>query len=135
MPKISRFLNGKWVKVESDAIIDNNEELSWWGSYSDYRGNRHKRSVVISKSEEIIYITDSFNSTSVEESTDLRLNLSEHFKDYASIFCEDEEHTELKPKANQQYYSLYYMQRDTHNQLVYTQKREKGEFRTIIKLK
>lgn len=135
MPKISRFLNGKWVKVEGKDIVDNEQEVSWRGSYKDYRGNRHKRGMLISKIEKAIYITDSFTSKSDDEAVTLRFNLSNHFEDYATISCMDKEDNKLKPEVNQVYHSLYYMQRDTHNQLLYTQKRKKGEFRTLIKLK
>ncbi len=135
MPKIGRFLNGKWVRVESDTIIDNEQQVSWKGSYKDYRGNKHKRTVLISKTEGVIYITDSFISKVGDEAVALRFNLSEDFEKYASISCKDKEGNELGSEVNEAYHSLYYMQRDTHNQLLYTQKRKKGEFRTTIKLK
>ena len=46
MPRIRRFLFGAWLKMERiDELVSENGWLAWSGSYIDYRGCRHKRTV------------------------------------------------------------------------------------------
>lgn len=46
MPRISRFLFGHWLKIETLGDLTNeNGWLTWVGSYRDYQGCWHKRTV------------------------------------------------------------------------------------------
>ena len=46
MPRIGRFLFGSWLKMESvGELLHQDGWLSWTGSYRDYRGCRHQRTV------------------------------------------------------------------------------------------
>lgn len=48
MPKLSRFLNGAWIKADLCRLEDNQDgSISWTGKYTDYRGNTHKRSIIL----------------------------------------------------------------------------------------
>ena len=57
MPQISKFLYGKWIKLEDGGFINGNddESLSWQGSYRDYKGNLHTRTVSLSSNRLSIY--------------------------------------------------------------------------------
>jgi hypothetical protein len=55
MPKIGRFLNAEWIKASKIGIIEVNEEnLSWEGVYTDYRGNTHQRLIKLYKNKLVI---------------------------------------------------------------------------------
>ena len=46
MPKLGRFLMGRWIKPKQFGKIEQNpDSLSWSGSYKDSRGNTHMRKV------------------------------------------------------------------------------------------
>ena len=46
MPRLSRFLRGCWLQMDQPAeLCLANGKISWSGSYLDYRGARHKRTI------------------------------------------------------------------------------------------
>lgn len=47
MPRVGRFLLGKWIRPEHVGAIETIENggQRWTGAYRDYRGNRHQRTV------------------------------------------------------------------------------------------
>ncbi|WP_180147322.1 alginate lyase family protein [Desulfoluna butyratoxydans] len=48
MPRLGRFLFGAWTEMESISDISrDNKTISWSGSYIDYRGCRHQRTVSV----------------------------------------------------------------------------------------
>ena len=55
MPKISRFLYGKWLKLESTSPLRSSENtFTWEGSYIDYKKNLHTRSIELKKNSLIL---------------------------------------------------------------------------------
>jgi len=48
MPRVGRFLMGKWIRADYVGAIESygGGEYCWRGAYKDYQGNRHERSVV-----------------------------------------------------------------------------------------
>ncbi len=52
MPRLGRFLYGEWVRVTgAPAIIKTNDGQSWTGSYADFWGAQHKRTVTLRDDE------------------------------------------------------------------------------------
>ncbi|MEE9438567.1 MAG: heparinase II/III family protein [Saprospiraceae bacterium] len=50
MPKISRFLNGAWIKSNpKNGFIKDDDSIIWQGSYKDYEGNKHTRNIFLSE--------------------------------------------------------------------------------------
>lgn len=48
MPRISRFLFGDWLKADSvGKVIENGNSVSWSGSYTDFCGCKHKRTLEV----------------------------------------------------------------------------------------
>lgn len=48
MPRLGRFLFGRWLQTDRvGKLIDENGTLSWTGSYRDYKGCGHKRTVSV----------------------------------------------------------------------------------------
>jgi len=46
MPSISRFLRGSWLKLNSSTGLQFKDgKTTWSGSYKDYQGGRHKRTI------------------------------------------------------------------------------------------
>lgn len=133
-PRLSRFLNGKWVRVKGIEIEEDNEIIAWSGGYKDYRNNTHIRRVVINKSSDSINIIDAFVNRS-SKNTFIRYNISEDFDNYGSIEVFDKGKNRLKSIIEKQYHSLYYMERREHNQIKFMQGLESGSFNTIINLK
>ncbi|UZE07941.1 heparinase II/III family protein [Pseudomonas corrugata] len=57
MPKVSRFLFGKWLKTSDvEPIVENHNGMSFSASYKDHRGASHKRSVLLNS--EVLRVTD-----------------------------------------------------------------------------
>jgi hypothetical protein len=121
MPKISRFLNGEWISADySGKVVKSNERVSWSGSYTDYRGNKHKRSLEVSDSK--VKIIDEVETS---ESSVLHLHLpietsenqvSKHGNlvnfsfDGGSLEITGAKGVTSKVASN----SLYYMQKQDH---------------------
>jgi hypothetical protein len=56
MPRVGRFLFGEWLKVSSsDVRVDGAGVQHWTGSYVDYRGRFHRRTVALSDEELLIH--------------------------------------------------------------------------------
>ena len=61
MPEISRFLNGKWIKM--NEIISphcNDGDCVWEGFYKDYKNNYHQRKLILTRDS--LEIIDKFDS-------------------------------------------------------------------------
>lgn len=55
MPKIGRFLNGKWISLLSSNPIEyNNDKVMWSGTYKDFRHNTHFRKLTLSPTNLLI---------------------------------------------------------------------------------
>lgn len=65
MPRIGRFLLGKWIKPEQISTITKEPDgsQSWSGSYHDAKGNRHERKIEVTGNNCMIYdnLSGSFN--------------------------------------------------------------------------
>jgi len=50
MPRLGRFLFGEWLCMDDVGRLESKEDfLSWSGAYTDYKGARHKRTIVAEK--------------------------------------------------------------------------------------
>jgi hypothetical protein len=48
MPRISRFLWGEWTKGKTiEPLTECDRELSWAGAYTDFKGCKHQRSLIV----------------------------------------------------------------------------------------
>lgn len=67
MPRIGRFLFGGWLRMDHVGdLIQSNGALSWTGSYTDFKGCRHKRNVMVDGYVwRIVDEIDGFNSNAV----------------------------------------------------------------------
>jgi len=137
MPLLSRFLNGKWVKVKGDEKINETEEMiSWKGAYLDYRNNEHTRSVMIRKKEKQLILEDSFVSPHEAEPKVLRFHLRDaRLRDQIVIQCRDLNGNQLTPKIEEGWHSLYYNHKIAHPVIVFTQTGISGIFDTLISFK
>lgn len=137
MPLLSRFLNGKWVKLTGDEEINETEEMiSWKGAYRDFRNNEHTRSVGIRKKEKQVVIVDTFESVRGEESKVLRFHLrDERLRDQITIQCRDKYGNQIIPQIEEGWHSLYYNHKKAHPVIVFTQTGINGIFNTLISFK
>lgn len=123
MPKITRFLNGEWIKAENiEGPLEVDDCIQWSGTYTDYRKNQHKRTLRVS--EESIQIVDEVISN---EEAVLHLHLpiglvkvdnkttNEEIYSFESgrVKISGSKFTELSEASN----SLYYMQKQQHTLL------------------
>ncbi len=100
MPKISRFLNGKWIKPLVYGEIENNlGQLSWQGSYKDYKNNIHSRKITLTSNK--LQIED--NTTSSESAT-LHLHFNQENVKKHNIIIETSTPSENKQTPNSSYY-------------------------------
>jgi len=64
MPKISRFLYGSWITPDYISEVEEKDnELSWTGKYTDYKGNEHSRTVRLSEAK--LYVQDRVKTSGV----------------------------------------------------------------------
>lgn len=134
MPKISRFLNGKWIKVKNEiGIVDNDSVVQWEGSYKDYKGREHRRHILLDKQEKELKIVDFFNSKKRDMSKTLRFHVVNEWKNYINISCIDGNSQPLAAQEMVADHSLYYMGKRSHRMCQFEQRGRKGEFRTVIK--
>lgn len=54
MPKLSRFLNAKWLRTNSSDLITKEGKIKWSGSYTDYKKCTHQRKITFTESELLI---------------------------------------------------------------------------------
>src|SRR5690625_3308390 len=137
MSLLSRFLNGKWVKVKGDEKINETEEMiSWKGAYLDYRNNEHTRSVMIRKKEKQLILEDSFVSPHEAEPKVLRFHLRDaRLRDQIVIQCRDLNGNQLTPKIEEGRHSLYYNHKIEHPVIVLTQAGIRAIFDTLTSFK
>lgn len=136
MPKISRFLNGKWVKVESDKnVVEEKDKISWAGEYKDYNGNRHKRSVILKKEELVLEIIDQYASKVDGVLKKLRFHMPADAGALISLSCKDGNGRELVPTHEAGLHSLYYMNKNGHDTVLFENTDKEGSFITRIVFK
>ena len=72
MPRISKFLLGKWITASKvSSVVQQDDSLSWSGTYLDAWGNEHNRTLVL-HTNGTLEITDSVTTT---EAWSVRYNL------------------------------------------------------------
>ncbi len=56
MPAISRFLKGHWIRPDSIGQTEQLEGvgIKWSGKYTDYKGNKHRRTIILNEDTWII---------------------------------------------------------------------------------
>lgn len=135
MPKISRFLNGNWIKVKTNGIEENNETISWSGHYLDYRNNFHKRSVKMYKQRNMIEVLDEYESNNDNELKTLRFHLDQEYSKFLSFTCFDANDKKIESSLKNGWRSLYYMNKSEVDVMEFASDCKKGVFRTIINLK
>lgn len=133
MPRLSRFLNGKWVNVKSFGIVETAEKAEWSGEYVDYRKNYHKRTIGIKKESNAVYIKDDFMTVKKNEVKTIRFHMNEAILKKCRITSFDQEGSELHPLKRDTWQSLYYMQREKIKCFEFYQEAKQGQFTTIIK--
>lgn len=75
MPKISKFLNGAWLKPKKISEIDiGDDEITWNGSYTDYKKNEHSRKFILSE-----------GALKVIDSVESKLNVTSRWHFYDNI--------------------------------------------------
>ncbi len=97
MPKISRFLNGKWISTRNQELKEEENELSWKGSYKDYKGNKHSRVVRLSDDELLI-----IDNIKTSEEAVVRFHLNEYPNQ--NIDCFWPENHEILSSIESRYY-------------------------------
>lgn len=134
MPRISRFLNGAWVKVRGDVAVQETEaEIKWEGEYIDYRRNRHRRLLTIKKKEMLLVIEDFFVSRVKNEIKTVGFHLPFEAENLVSITCRDKEENTIDANIGQGVHSLYYMEKNEHTHLFFQLSGEDNLFQTLVK--
>ncbi len=135
MPKISRFLNGAWVKVDGEKQIDETEKsLSWKGGYLDYNGNKHQREIVLNKQNRSIEIKDFFTSNVEGQDVKLHFHLCDNWENLISLECVENKRN-ITSQTNKAFHSLYYKDKKEHSHLTFVTNKKIGTFVTSIKFK
>jgi hypothetical protein len=109
MPKIGRFLNGKWIALLNSTpieIID--DKIIWSGTYKDFRQNTHNRKLTLSPTT--LLIEDSVSS-SFEVTSRYHFDKNNH-----SV----QVHSDVKSEA-----SLYYLEQ--HETLLYEEVKQNND--------
>jgi len=133
MPRISRFLNGAWVKVEGgNKINDLPNSLSWKGVYHDYYGNAHQRELILCKQEMSLKIKDSFTSENQGQEIKLHFHLLDNWKNLISIDCRNAEGDRIRPIESVDFHSLFYKNKEKHPLLTFISNEKNGTFVTTI---
>lgn len=126
MPKISKFLYGKWLNTkEVQPLEEKEEKVQWAGLYRDQRGRVHTRKIEWSLTENRLVVTDQ-----VESSQNEKLTLRWHGKPAGRISVTDLEGKILEAQIENNHRSRYYMAQEnkmTHEYITHS----KG-FRTEI---
>lgn len=134
MPRISRFLNGQWVKVKSSEIKETVDDIYWEGSYLDYRGNFHKRKIILFKEYYKVNIIDEFSSPLEGESKTIRFHVADNESFSPEIYCEDKNKNNIEPSLNTGWCSKYYMEKEEVKIIQFSSLEKEGEFFTTINL-
>ncbi len=110
MPTISRFLLGDWIKPKQiGEIFQSDDELSWQGSYLDYKGNEHQRKISLTDSE--LEITDNIQAN---EEAKVHYHLQQKNIETLGIKINYPDST----KIEQSMYAAFYMHKTTDDALV-----------------
>jgi Heparinase II/III-like protein len=100
MPKISRFLNGSWIKPHELGEITTEENLiSWQGAYKDYKGNFHHRKINLTDTK--LEIEDTINTN---ESAKWRLHYNQANLNKYNIKIETSLPNNISTSKNSSYY-------------------------------
>ncbi|MTG98559.1 hypothetical protein GJV76_10550 [Myroides sp. BIT-d1] len=135
MPKISRFLNGEWVKVVSGIIAENDNQISWEGFYRDYKKNQHKRKIYIDKRNPELTVVDIFKSSSKGQKVCLNFHLINDYENYLDLTCSDQNGNNIEALVHKGEHSLYYMNKKKHVIASYISTESEGTFTTTLKFK
>lgn len=135
MPKISRFLNGEWVKVTSEDIFENDNGISWSGKYQDYKHNVHSRKVYIDKIKLEMTIVDTFKSAIQGQEVSLNFHLINDYDNYIDISCIDQHGKAIEIMDSKGEHSLYYMSKEKHIMGSFISTETEGAFITTLKFK
>lgn len=132
MPTISRFLNGEWIKPSVNKLISKKEEIVWEGSYRDFKGNKHHRTLTVFPDHMVIKDrVESSERTTAYFHIDDQISSTVHnafvFENW-SISFDRKAQVELLESEH----SLYYMQKQKHLVLAVTL--TEGELTTRINL-
>lgn len=103
MPKISRFLNGEWIRSNYIKTQSDNHVFKWMASYTDYLGNKHQRSINLS--HEKLIIEDTIDTT---ENAKIYFHLTTK---EAKVFFDENDFKTYD--QTQSFYSPYYFQRSS----------------------
>lgn len=115
MPKISRFLYGKWIQPVQDAIYESNDSMiRWQGSYTDYRGNRHTRELLWDKEKQQLVITDTFTKQE-NETVRAYWHTPKDSENSFAISCTDAGEQSLTAEKTVTPFSVYYLQKIPKN--------------------
>ncbi len=122
MPKISRFLYGKWLQVADIQMSENKDGLwSWKGSYKDYRKNTHCRTMKWNRKTNQLIITDDLDSPSKEEKT-LYWHSALTKEPFDKLTVTDADGQVLEPQITESGRSLYYLQKSEKTTYAYSTK-------------
>lgn len=120
MPKISRFLYGKWLHVtEIKGPEENNGIWYWSGSYKDYNKNKHRRTIEWNKTEKQLVVIDDLYSPKGEPKT-LYWHSGDTLESVNNFHVTDANGTALIPQIATTGCSLYYMQQSEKRTSAYT---------------
>ncbi|WP_236976859.1 alginate lyase family protein [Membranihabitans maritimus] len=109
MPKISRFLYGKWLKCTyiKKPILRQGTWI-WEGSYSDSRDNVHTRKLEWFPHKNILQVTDTLNSLIDKEKKIFWHSISSKYSNF-TIQVKNAKDEKLQGHKRNSYKSLYYM--------------------------
>lgn len=87
MPKLSRFLLGKWLQINTLGHIkaNNTESVSWEGSYFANYKNKHQRKIIAEKNSWII--EDTIEGNFKDAVIGFNINTLEYVLDSNRLFC------------------------------------------------
>ena len=111
MPKISRFLYGKWLQVKAtEGPLENNGRWSWKGSYTDHQNNTHRRTLEWNPENRELIITDDVSSPKNEVKR-LYWHSPELEDSLFKIQVKDADGAILEPELKVTERSWYYMEK------------------------
>jgi len=139
MPKISRFLFGKWLNTEELVHLSDKNSCVFTSTYTDYNSNQHKRSVKINTKSKLITVVDTVK-TSTEtivtqfwnfgRDVDVKSGNQICIGDSASISFDSKANALLESGST----SLYYLDK-LESRRIRLLKQGSIQFTTVIKLK
>lgn len=118
MPKLSRFLNGEWIKpTELTEPYEEGDITKWEGAYTDYLGNHHKRSLQVSAT--LVKIVDEVET---DEQSVLRFHISKQVQKeedniYSFLNGTITFDGVMNSRMKSAEHSLFYMEKKSHRVL------------------